>query len=560
MPDIDSPDSPLLVDEANSVAQGALSNTETHLIPPGACFYLLNADPSIDGRVQRRLGVAGAGSAGTDNPNGLFAMEAPLQNIHYLFQHLGTKLYSTTGDNVLTRAASGVSLYDTYYTGAIGRGATNTTSLFLTSCVPYTANVSIPYSNILCIDRGLSFTEIGGVRPRSLAWFQSRLWAFNSASTLAGPDYLQWSSPLDGRNFSNGQNVQIDPDSGDQGVAIVPMRDATPRMLLFKERSIHMLDVYWTTDGYYTTTGNTLDFTKSVLRPVTLETGSLATRATLWVPGANKADILFLSREGIRSLNRALDDSQAGAGLPLSFRIQPIIDRISWQYADRSVAWRWGNNAYFAVPIDGAIYNNFVIAYNTLRDAWWYLDLNVAAWSEAKLTSERKFFFLGHTTATETYAAGATNGYHIYQLESGTSNPGGSAVDFDYQTRAFSYPDPNGPPSNGLQRKKRWNWLDLGVQASTTACTLTVSYKIDEDDDWTSFTTLAVQPSDAFPYLPVQLPFTFSSQRYQHRKFDLSPLRPGYKIQFRLRDNTSYARIKIINCSLAAFPYNTLFS
>lgn len=557
MPQFDSLDTPLLIDNANLISGGIINNAEAHLLPPNAAAYLLNIQPAVDGRRQKRAGVDAMGIGANDNPNFLGALESPLHSVRVLVGQWGNNIYSSPGNDVWSPRATQVSLYNTYHMGVVGRGATNTASLFLTSCVAASNNVSLPYGNLVCLDRGFSSTEIGGVRARSLAWFQSRLWAFNSCATTAGPDYLLWSNPLDGRNFSNGQNVQVDPDTGDPGVAIVPLRDASPRMLLFKEKSIHLLDIFWTTDGYYTTTANSLDFTKSQLRPITLETGCVATRSPVWVPGLQAADILFLSREGIRSLSRSLTDSQGGAGLPLSYRIQPLIDRINWQTADRSVAAYWNGTYYLAVPIDGNVSPNFVIAYDVFRDAFWFADWEVAGWASAQLTADRKFFFLSHASVTETYASGATNGYHVYQTEVGAVDPGASPIDFDEQTRAFAFDDTG--PGTGLAFRKRWAWLDLAVQAAGTNATLTVSYKVDDDNDWTDYSHIGISPADAFPDLPVQLPFTFSSTRMTHKKLVLDPIRPGYKIQFRLRDNTSFARIKILQMALAALPQNTTF-
>lgn len=554
-------DTPLLIEESHTIAGGIVNNIEAHLLQPGQAAHLLNISPTVDGRRQKREGVDAIGTMGITNPNGLFALEAPLQNVRVLVAQYGSKLWSTPGDNTFTGRATTVSLYDTPYMGVVGRGATNTASLFLTSCVPVTNNVSLPYGNLICLDRGFSFTEIATVRPRACAWFQSRLWTLNNCNTNAGPDYLNWSAPLDGRNFSNGQNVQIDPDTGDQGIALVPLRDSTPNMLIFKERSIHLLSIYWTTDGYYTTTGNTLDFTKSLLRPITLETGAVATRGVVWTPGAENADILFLSREGIRSLNRSLTDSQGGAGLPLSYRVQGLVDRINWQAANRAVASYWNGVAYFALPLDGAINNNYVLAYDAFRDAFWFLDWNVSAWAPCQLTAERKHFFLGSNFASavsESYGTGVSLGYHIYETETGSIDPGGSPIDFTEETRAFSF-DIDGTPGSGLKYRKRWRWLDLAYQAAGTTATLTVNYKIDDDPTWTLLKHLPIDPADGSPYLPVELPFSFSSTEMHHRKLALDNLVPGYKIQFQLVDDTSFARLKILNLGLAANPINLRF-
>src|SRR5690606_33598544 len=120
-----------------------------------------------------------------------------------------------------------------------------------------------------------SATLIQDVRPRSACWFQSRLWVFNSCATLHGPDCLAWSNILDGRNFSNGNSILVAPESGDPGVALVPLRTSdAAALLLFKERSVHALQIWWDTDGAFPNSQNTLDFAEGAkLRPIVTRTG-----------------------------------------------------------------------------------------------------------------------------------------------------------------------------------------------------------------------------------------------------------------------------------------------
>jgi hypothetical protein len=560
----DTPDSPNWIEETQSINGGFVDSTELHLLRPDQAGRLLNIDPTIAGRVQKRLGPESIGSPGPTNPNGLFPFESDLHNLHLLVGQWGSKLYSTTGDDSWSPRATTVSLVDTVYMASQGRG-NGLPSLFLTSCVADTSNVSLPWGNMVCIDSGFGVTETA-TRCRATAWFQDRLWGLNfCASNISGKlgaDLLGWSAPLDGRDFSNGQTVGIDSSAGDAGVAILPMRDGTPRMMIFKENSVHQLDIFWATDGYFPLTANALDFTKSLLRPITYQAGAVATRAVIWAPSQN-SDVLFLSRDGIRALPRGLTDAQAPLGLPLSFPIQQTIDRINWAQAHRATAIYWGNVAYFAVPVDGSDRNNFVIAYDSARGGSWYeLDFQVAAWSTVKFNNERNLFFQSSTSVTESglgaLGSGVTLGYHVYQTDVGNNDPAGLPIQFDYQTRAYTF-DQGQQPGAGLRHRKKWNYLDLAVQAAATAATLTISYKVDDDDSWSTLRYLYVDPQDAYPFLPVQLPFSFSQGRVIHRDLLLRDIRPGFKIQFRIQDESSFARLRIVSLTLYANPLNPKF-
>lgn len=560
----DAPDSPHWFEETQSVNGGFVDNTELHLLAPDQAARLLNIDPTIAGRVQKRLGPESIGSPGGSNPNGLFAFESDLHDLHLLFGQWGSRLFSSPGDDAWSPRATTVSLVDTIYMASQGRGNA-LPSLFLSSCVANTANVSLPWGNLVCIDSSFGVTETA-LRCRATAWFQDRLWALNLCATNVsgklGTDLLAWSSPLDGRNFDNGQTVGIDSSAGDAGVAILPMRDGTPRIMLFKENSVHQLDIYWATDGYFPLTANALDFTKSLLRPITYQAGAVATRAVIWAP-SQQSDVLFLSRDGIRALPRGLTDAQAPLGLPLSFPVQQTIDRINWAAADRSAAIYWDNIAYFALPVDGSDRNNFVLAYDSARGGSWFeLDFKVASWATAKLDDTKRLFFQSATNFTESGlgagGSGVTYGYHVYQTEVGNNDPGAQPIQFDYQTRAYTF-DQGQQAGAGLRHRKKWNYLDLAVQAAATAATLTLSYKVDDDDSWSTLRYLYVDPQDAYPYLPVQLPFSFSQGRVIRRNVLLRDIRPGFKIQFRVQDDSSFARLRLVSLGLYANPLNPKF-
>lgn len=569
---IDTPDSPLLRDLADVVTGGFVDNMEAHLLSPAQCVRLLNAEPTIAGRRRKRNGCIPLGGF-LGNPNSLHELYTPLVGINKLIGQWGPNFYSSDGDDVWTYVP-GASALDTHYMGVQGVGLQYTglphsgglaPGLFLSTCVPYTANASLPFGQLLFLDSGggmLECTAYSGPRARAVAWFQGRLWTYNDCEPSGGASFLRWSAPLDGTDFTNGQSVQIDA-GGDVGTAILPARDASPRLFLLNERSIYQLDIYWATDGYYPLTANALDFTKSLLRPIVLNTGCVSSRAALWVPGQEGADMLFLSREGIRYLSRSLTDAQSGTPLPLSFPIQQTIDRINWRHADKACAGFWDGKAYFAVPVDGSDRNNLVIAYDVHRQAFYELDLQVGAWSESRVAGHRKFYFLSATSGTETTlgnpATGATEAFHAYELFSGVVDPFNSPIQFQEVTRDFVC-DSGGEPGSNIHIKKKWSHLDVTFEAAGTGATLAIEYKVDNDDSWKTLSNYYVDPQSGAPVLPVQLPFTFGSGKIFRKTFLLRQIAPGHKIRFRVTDDSSFAQFKVINLSLFANPMNPKYN
>jgi hypothetical protein len=245
----------------------------------------------------------------------------------------------------------------------------------------------------------------------------------------------------------------------------------------------------------------------------------------------------------------------------MSFRVQTTIDRINWAQAHRAVAQYWNNIAYFALPVDGSDRNNFVLAYDTVRDSFYELDDPVADWTPAHIQNDRRFFFMAATSGTETGlgspASGVTNAYHVYRTDDNLYGLFRRPLQLDLQTRAFTFDQSE--PGDGLRYKKKWDYLDFAIQSAATGATLTISYKVDDDDAWTVLRYLYVDPTDGFPILPVQLPFQFSVGRVLRRSLLLRPVRPGFKIQFRVQDDSSFSRLKIISIAVKANPLNAKF-
>jgi len=101
------------------------------------------------------------------------------------------------------------------------------------------------------------------------------------------------------------------------------------------------------------------------------------------VPAAG--GILFLSDNGVYMLNPS-GASQGGINTPegmrllslaepLSAPINDVIDRINYNYVEKSVAIYWENRYYLAVPLDNSSTNNAILVYNFINKAWESVDV-----------------------------------------------------------------------------------------------------------------------------------------------------------------------------------------
>ena len=556
-PNFDALESQRLDENVNQVDGGFVNQIEPHLIPLNAAARLLNVDPTTSGRLQKRLGPEPMGTPGVAPPTGLHIFNPGVQALNLMASTWGSNVYTSPGDDSWTRRATAVSLYPAGTQAVVGK-INGLDTLFISNCDAYTGNASVPYGQLVALDGNFGYTQTS-LQCRSLAWFQNRLFAYNLA--FSGPTFLSWSKPLDGRDFSNGETVECAP--GDNGVAVIPMRDGEPKLLLFNERSIYMLEMYWASDGFYPLTANALDFTKSLLRPISLGAGAVATRAITWVPGVNggSADLMFLSRDGIRTLNRSSTDAQGGPAPPLSKPIQATIDRINWAAAHRSVSTFFDRFAYFAVPVDGSDNPNLVIAYDVTKNAWHEQDLPISAYATGKIGTSQRFFFQAATSATETGlgspASGITNGYHVYEYGQNLFDIGRQPIQFDYQTRDFTFTPQS--PGAGLTFKKCLRAINFSIQSANTHATLTFQYKLDQDDSWSDLGQVYIDPAAGFPYLNVTLPFSFSVAKVIRRSLSLRHLRPCFKAQFRIKDISSFSRLRLLDLTVDAYGRNEKF-
>ena len=103
------------------------------------------------------------------------------------------------------------------------------------------------------------------------------------------------------------------------------------------------------------------------LDEITREYGAVGKDAVVQVG----SDVVFLSsKRGVTSLGIADSGKVTAIDLPLSDPIQPLINRINWNYAQNSCLAFHNNRLYVAVPLDGSTINNAILVYDFLAKAW----------------------------------------------------------------------------------------------------------------------------------------------------------------------------------------------
>jgi hypothetical protein len=121
------------------------------------------------------------------------------------------------------------------------------------------------------------------------------------------------------------------------------------------------------------TQGNLLD---TQVKELTSEVGCLARKSVVM----HGTTMMFLSDDGVYAVEFLNDYNLRGADEPISKNIQPYIDRINKDYADRAVGVLFDNRYYLAVPLDSvagandARGNNSILVFNFLNKGWESLD------------------------------------------------------------------------------------------------------------------------------------------------------------------------------------------
>jgi len=241
-------------------------------------------------------------------------------------------------------------------------------------------------------------------------YFQRRLWVphyYNQSGPYNAPvftstkitDEIAVSDILDTTTFDQIENqFRISGGTADYVVGMHGFYE--DGLIVFNRNSLHLISG---------TVGSLLD---TKVTELTSEVGCLA-RKTI-VSRGNM--VMFLSDDGVYAVEFLNDYNLRGAEEPISKNIQPYIDRINKDYADRAVGVLFDNRYYLAVPLDSvagandARGNNAILVFNFLNKGWESLD----TFGDSRFLIEN--FVIGSAGVRDNiYAVTANGGLH--QLE-----------------------------------------------------------------------------------------------------------------------------------------------
>lgn len=326
-------DDPLLSDGMGAFA-GQVSAAKASRIQPDECAQMVNLDVTPNGSARTRNGTRQAGTiGGAGSVEGLVFFSTPAATKVLALKE--GKLYEadTLDSPTWTEAATGM---------ASGR----------TEAAQLVDKIYLADGAAVWEWDGTTLTEIVAAPASQLiAAHTSRLFA---AGNPAEPDGLAVSDILDGTTWpSPTHRLRIGGGDGDAITALVPwQRDV---LIVLKERSA------WAVNA------NPLEEPGNwAIDRIGGNVGCIAGRTAV----AAGNDIFFLSRDGVHSLRRSIQQDDLQISLPLSIPVQDVVDRINWAAVETACATFWNNRYLLAVPLDNATEPDTVLVYNTVQQRW----------------------------------------------------------------------------------------------------------------------------------------------------------------------------------------------
>lgn len=374
-------------------------------------------------------------------------------------------------------------------------------------------------------------TQHASFQFRFASWWQNRLWGLDNAIKF-DDDTVWYSNLFDGGTIPNDQTFKVESGRGGRLMAMQPIRNTkagAPSAVIFKERLITLLTTYWgTSSGLIPLSSDKLDYTKSSVQIITENFGCIAPLSIQYCPGVAAGEIIFLAHDGFRALNRANDDTISAASMPISASVRDYTDRINLTYAFKAVSAVWDRKYWCAVPLDGAINNNYIFCLDLITGGWSLFTVGARGLvASTQNQTADQLWLQANTWGTDSVSSGPATGWHVYRTFTGLHFPNEENIDYREESRGFM--------GQAIQQRKRWDWLCIQGYGLTATCVIQVEAKQDLGDwVWIDEVTFplaggvyAILAEDALPW--VGEPLSVST-----RKVDLTELPPSYVLQYSL--------------------------
>jgi hypothetical protein len=185
-------------------------------------------------------------------------------------------------------------------------------------------------------------------------YFQNRIVVKTGNTEIIATDIL------DDRYDKLLNTFDVNQGGNDRIVGFLPWIEN--QFLVFMSKSIYV--------AYIDPRHDPLAADQSQITVITTEVGCLARHSI--VPAGQF--VFFFSGKGVHMLTPQLDLKLLGNTMPLSEPIDDYFDGVNFDYAKKVTAIYFDNRFFIAFPVDSSLYNNSILVYNTLNQAWESID------------------------------------------------------------------------------------------------------------------------------------------------------------------------------------------
>lgn len=164
------------------------------------------------------------------------------------------------------------------------------------------------------------------------------------------------------RTDSDFWTIRVNQGENDEITQLFPFGD---KVIVFKAKHIYAVGEILSADPDLVT-----------VFPINNTIGCAAPKTVVQVGG----DILFLNESGIFRLGQVIEDRLETSPIPISDAIAPLLARVNWTKPSLynlykppgyfACAAMFGEYVFFALPIDGSMYNNAIAVWNTVSQVW----------------------------------------------------------------------------------------------------------------------------------------------------------------------------------------------
>jgi hypothetical protein len=401
------------------------------------------------------------------------------------------------------------------------------------------------------LESQVHYSHNSAMRPAAFAWWQNRIWAAKNlhylGETFEDGSTLRWSVLGEGLNFSgvtNSNSVRIEPGVGGDITSIIAFRDTAPSLIIGKETAICEFSPKWgSSSALIPADDDDIDTIASEIKVLNKEVGIISQETVKHIPTKRGTDVVYLASDGhIRFLSRVEQDVVAGTGIPASYNIPDIVDRINLEHAHKAIAAVHENCYYIAVPLDTNTENSHVLCYNGIDQSWTVDQYPVTSMVRVKSfgsdarNKQHLFFQYGAVTSDSSFTA-AFSGYNLFRAYDTTQyiDPGGVGKPFEEQGRSVI--------AGTLRHKKRWAQFSSLIEAASNATgAITLSVKVD-GGSYTEVATLTVPQKTA------------NNEDLHEFRHSLEDITPGFELRYKL-ENSDLARLGIVYTAISSRVMN----